>query len=339
MTGIRRRPTELLAGIILSLLAGTAQAAGPSSPAQREAEEHDRRALEAIKRADAESARKEFAESYALVAAPKTLWNLLVAETDSNHPVDALKHLKSYMADPNADPKRKEQGRGLLAELSAQVGHVRITAPEGVPVTLDGAMVSAEERRDVIDVSAGRHGLEALFKSGSQRKNIDAPAGAETAVTFEAPPGERPAVAAPPAPVMQPQETAPNERDRGGSSSSTRRAVGFVVGGAGIVAIGAGVFFTLRALSLKSDSDREADTARDDFQHQSGDYNAQAAASKSDYDSAVSSRNIGLVAAGAGAVALGVGAWLVLGAKDAQHGGTGVLVVPQGTGARAIVRF
>jgi len=339
MMGLRLRTTDFSAGIIILLLAGTAQAAPTATPAQREAEEHDRRAMEAIKRADAETARKEFAESYALVASPKTLWNLLVAETDSNHPVDALKHLKSYMADPNAEPRRKEQGKGLLAELSAQAGHVRITAPEGVPVTLDGTLVPAEERRGVIDVSAGKHGLEALFKSGSQRKNIDAPAGTETAVTFEIPPGERLATAEPPAPpLVQTQVSTP--RDAGGTTSSnTRRTVGFVVGGAGVLAIGAGVFFTARALSLKSDSDSEADAARDHFEHQSGDFRADGAASKSDYDSAVSSRNIGLIAAGAGAVAVGMGAWLVLGAKDGHEGSTGLVVVPQGTGARAILRF
>ena len=48
----------------------------------------------------------EFVQSYAIVPSAKTLWNLVLAEIDSNRPLDALRHLKTYLADPNADPNQ-----------------------------------------------------------------------------------------------------------------------------------------------------------------------------------------------------------------------------------------
>jgi len=343
------------------LLAGQARAAapGPSAATQHEADEHERRGIDAVKRADAETARQEFSQSYALVPAPKTLWNLLVAEADSNHPLDALKHLKAYLADPNGDPKRKEQGKKLLAELSAQAGHLRIVVAEGVPVTLDGNPVSSDDLKSPLDIPAGRHSVDALFRTGTQRQSVDVPAGTETSISFEAANATLPPAAAsvgpPPKeePAWRVEGSTANRTDSGkdvsrASGSHSQRTLGFIVGGAGLVALGAGAYFGLRALSLKHDSDDEANSARDMFLHRSGDFQGQAQKSKDDYDSASRSQTIGLIAAGVGAAALGVGIYLVLSAKDphassaaaeTRASGKAILLVPNGTGASAIVRF
>jgi hypothetical protein len=83
-------------------------------------------------------------------------------------------------------------------------------------------------------------------------------------------------------------------------SQRTRRMIGFIAGGVGIASIGVGAFFGVRALGLKSDSDKHCD----------GD--ACDAKGLSSYKDAQSSALIADVLYGVGVVGLGVGTYLVL---------------------------
>ncbi|WP_394837694.1 hypothetical protein LVJ94_12350 [Pendulispora rubella] len=217
--------------------------------AQRESGEHTKRAFDAVRRADAETARLEFLQAYALTPTPKARWNLLVAEADSGHPLEALRHLRAYLSDPRADPKKNDKAKGLLAELTAQAGHLRIVAPIGAAVTVDGLAVTSEERTDGIDVAPGAHVVEAVIESETERREVDAAAGEPTEVSFEAPLRETPIEA--PAPIMAPvtperKPVPPPVRERP-SGVSTPPVATWILGGTAVAALGTGIGFSLGA--------------------------------------------------------------------------------------------
>ncbi|WP_394848206.1 hypothetical protein LZC95_12155 [Pendulispora brunnea] len=217
--------------------------------AQRESAEHTKRAFDAVKRADAETARLEFLQAYALAPSPKARWNLLVAEADSGHPLEALRHLRAYLADPRADPKKKDKATGLLAELAAQTGHLRIVAPAGVAVTVDGLAVTSEQRTEGLDVAPGKHAVEAVLEGETEHREVDAAAGEPTEVSFEAPPQET-LIEAPtpimPTPPREQKPVPPPVRERP-SGISTPPVATWILGGTAVVALGTGIGFSLGA--------------------------------------------------------------------------------------------
>ncbi|WP_394840142.1 hypothetical protein LVJ94_24975 [Pendulispora rubella] len=232
-----------------------AQPTAPSANEQREAAEHNKRGLAAVRRADVETARIEFLQSYAVVPSHKTLWNLLLAEMDSNRPLEALRHLKKYLADPAAEPKKKERAKGLMAELNVRVGHLVVEAPDGVVILVDGTSVSNEERKERIDVTAGKHVVEAAFETGHQRREVDAPAGQDTAVTFDAPPKPPPPLVVSPSPAPEKVARAsespmPVESSHGIGPPPTAT---LIFGGIAVVALATGMGFSLAAQSQKDE--------------------------------------------------------------------------------------
>jgi len=239
--------------VVLTIVSMSAAAAGvanaqPSAPnaqAQAEADEHERRGFDAVKRGDAEAARLEYRESYTLAPSRKVLWNLLLAEIDSKHPLDALQHLNTYLTDPDLDPKRREQAKGLVTELKSKLGHLQIRGAEAsAAVTVDGAAVTPEQRSNGIDVSPGKHAVEAALPEGTQRREVDAVAGKDTVVSFET--VKAAAVGASPVAAT---ETAP---DRLGGIAPPPTAT-WILGGVGLAALGAGIGFSLSAKSKKDE--------------------------------------------------------------------------------------
>ncbi|WP_394841064.1 hypothetical protein LZC95_28810 [Pendulispora brunnea] len=163
--------------------------------------------------------------------------------------------------------------------------------------------------------------------------------------TFEVPPLED-AQEAPAAPVVLKAEntadTRQRETDRAtvSSSGNAKRTVGFVVAGAGVLALGAGGFFGLRALSQNDDSNKNADAARAAF---AGGNRSEALRladkSLSDHDSAISSQTVGIIAGATGAVALGVGIYLIVTAKKTPTTAIVPMLGPNVAGASASLAF
>ncbi|WP_394847082.1 hypothetical protein LZC95_06390 [Pendulispora brunnea] len=254
------KPFRSFAGalILASLLGSHGADAEPLTRAQKDAAEHNKRAFEAVRRADAETARVEFLQAYALVPSPKALWNLLVAEADSNHPLDALKHLRAYLADPSADPKKKDRAEHLLTELTAQVGHLNIVAPDNAPVRVDGLVLTSEQRSQGVDVAPGKHVIEATIGDEPQRREVDVAVGDPTLVAFESPRKEEPAVEAPApvAPVSPPQTKLAMAPVRVPSRGIGSPPLGtWIMGSVAVAALGTGIAFSLSAKSKRDEID------------------------------------------------------------------------------------
>jgi hypothetical protein len=123
---------------ILSPRSAAAREPGPDAASRARAEAWFRSGLERAKASDHEQARASFAAAYALVPSVDILWNLATSESRAGRPVDALRHLREYVALPGARADRISVARDRIAELETQVGRVTIDAPDGAEVKIDG---------------------------------------------------------------------------------------------------------------------------------------------------------------------------------------------------------
>ncbi len=159
-----------------------------------------------------------------------------------------------------------DEGIALLEELKTQLGHVSVTAPPHVALTLDGQPVLDWARP--IDVLPGSHTLTAT--NGWQlTRNVVAPAGQEVSVVFEEPeahgrPTEPSSGSAPVEkadPVRTEAEAAPSRpaaRDDAApryATSPVKLAAVASLAGLAVVSAGVGVFFGVQSVNKSHDID------------------------------------------------------------------------------------
>jgi hypothetical protein len=215
-----------------------------------------------------------------------------------------------------ADGERVARQRA--SELAPKVSHLTVSVPPNVQ--LDGL----EVRRDKEVLGQGQWGSAVPVDPGKHVIAASAPGHADWTTTVEIAEGksavaEVPAlvvVAAPPPSASATPESGPAEPQGGGSpapsgGASTRRTIGLVVAGAGVVALGVGAYFGVDALSKNSDSNGQGCSGN--------------ACRQPGYDlrnQARTSGDIATVLLGAGAAAAVGGAvlWLTAGT---QHGSGG----------------
>lgn len=146
------------------------------------------------------------------------------------------------------ETKARERAKALAPKLS----RVTIQLPEGprpagLRVVRDGSEVVGSELGTAIPVDPGTHFIEATATGRSKWSvRVDVAAGAEktVVVTFGA-------AAAEPTPTG-PGGTAPTE-----TTGSGQTTLGFVVGGVGVLALGAGAVTGLVAIGKNSDSKKD----------------------------------------------------------------------------------
>jgi hypothetical protein len=252
----------------------TAQPEPPRTPALDAATER----FEAGKRLFREGARArdpskverayyEFKAAHAIYPGRGTVLNLVEVELATGRALDAMKHVREYVRSFGVPEAHSEYARAFEAQRDAAygaTGHVEIVAPPSMRVTIDGqdqALVTP--LGDAVDVTAGHHVVE-LVGVETLRREVDASAGNITVVAFAAPatraagpgPDAQPprepmpaAVTALPATVL-PADEAP--------FWTPTRFWGAVVGTAGLISIGTGALFAVRA---NQDADRASSLA------------------------------------------------------------------------------
>lgn len=245
-----KRLAVLLVTCCLAGLASPALAADETLDAIAEA--RFKEGIAFAKQGNYEKARASFLQTLALSPnTPKVILNLAIAEHGSGRGLDALGHLKTYLAHPNADPaKVADLKKTLYADLWSATGHLRIAANRGEPIVLDReTKLGNAPLPDVVDVSPGSH----VISAGARIANVDVAAGETKEValsTTDSPePHSRPG---PPVHSNPP----PHDNPEPPPSNASRNIVVGSLAGIGVTGIALSIGFFLGAGSASDDLER-----------------------------------------------------------------------------------
>ena len=108
---------------------------------------------------DYEAARVAFARAFDIAPSARTLFNLALAELESDHAVESVRHMRGYLVELDAEPDKVDALRiKWLPRAEAQTSRLQIDAPSGADVTLDGAP-QGHAPLPPIDVAVGPHDI------------------------------------------------------------------------------------------------------------------------------------------------------------------------------------
>lgn len=146
--------------------------------------------------------------------------------------------------------------RGRAEKLEPDLARLVVVVPKesqvpGLVVERDGTAIDAAEWATPIPTDAGQHTIRALAPGKKTWSTEVTIAGAKAQATVTVPALEAAEVA--PAPAARPGETATSSAAPS-NAGQPQRIIGLVVAGAGVVAIGAGAFFGLKASSTYDDA-------------------------------------------------------------------------------------
>jgi hypothetical protein len=236
-----------------------ASAAEPTERVYTEAEkqEADHRFHEGRKlyeQGKLDEARVKFIQAYGVLRKPAMLWNEAVAEYYLKMYVDAVRHFKEHETLPGADPSDIQRARKeFIPFAEQQVGRVKIEAPAGTRVLIDGEQQpGAAPFPDPLYVSPGAHKIGA--KGSDKRVDITVAAGAITTATLEGgagTPGTAPGTE--PAGPQPPNTPPANEQPTTYVYKPGRVPVTIGLGVVAVGALAAGVVFSLDAQSNADD--------------------------------------------------------------------------------------
>lgn len=175
----------LAVAVLLASLSSTAQAETP----QQIAETHFRAGLKLYNQDNFEAARLEFLQAQAVYPRSSLLRNLALCELKTNRPLEALRHLRTYLADPASDSR--DYAKKNLDDAYARTGHITVRATEGAALSIDGQAQGNAPFKEPIDLLPGKHVLKARLGERKRARDVDAPAGSliETDLRFEEQPG------------------------------------------------------------------------------------------------------------------------------------------------------
>lgn len=244
----------------------------------------------------------KLAESQKLDPGGGTLLNLAVCHQKEGKTATAWAEFEEALSQAKKEgrPEREAFAREHIAELEPKLSRLTVTVTPaaasvpGLQLKLDGGALGKAAWGASLPVDPGKHTLEASAP-GKKSWTGDVEVGADAdKKALEVPALED----APAEPAKT--TTATTTSTTTDTGSSNQKTIGYIVGGAGVVALGVGAVFGIRAFSKWSE--REDNCPNDVC-------NAKA---KEAGDSATTSANIANVGVGVGLVAIGVGAFLIL---------------------------
>ena len=289
---------------------GLAHAAGKNAVAAQALYDEARQLATAGK---FEQACPKFKASYELDPGGGTLLNLADCYEHQGKTAQAYATFKDALDAARRDRRneRVEFATQHLADLEKKLSRLSVAVPEaarasGLQVTVDGTALDAAAYGVALPVDPGSHLIRAEAPGKAPfEKSVDVPS-TSAKLEVEVPPLADQAGA--PAAAAADAASSPASADVGAGSSGTPtvRTLGFVAGGLGIVAVGVGSFFGLRAMNrwdarnaaCQGGCTADAKTAGDDAQ--------QAA-------------TISTVGFGVGVAALGAGLVLILTSSSSKE--------------------
>ena len=257
---------DRLSRIVAALLVATTMMAMTSTALAAPPPEIDAlhaQGLAAFKRQDYEGARVAFARSYELAPRTATLLNLALAELNSGRPLDAVRHMRIFIAASDAPKDKVEEARTkMLPRAEAQIGRLQVEAPIGARVFVDGADVGMAPLPDPIDVMPGNHEIVVRLGSDSSSMRVPVAAGDVSRVrvalqtaapsTFVAP---RDSSVAPSAPQVAPSIAPPAAEQPSPTVWTPQRITILAFGTGAVVSTGIGIGFDVASKSDGRDAD------------------------------------------------------------------------------------
>jgi tetratricopeptide (TPR) repeat protein len=193
-------------------------------------------------------AAEEFQRAYDLWPDFKVLYNIGRVRVALGQPVEAVDAYRAYLAQGGDQiaTERKDEVRREIDEQRPRIATIAIrTSVDGAEVRIDGRLVGHSPLPTPVRVGAGKHTIEALLPGlPAQLRDVDAPGAETTQVALEFPPKVHLAAA-----VAWPV-VASSPRD----PSHGRRVLGYVVAGAGLVAVAAGTALAFSGLYADNDA-------------------------------------------------------------------------------------
>ena len=244
-----------------------------------------------------------------------TLINLALCHEKQGKTATAWADFKAALGVARRDGRRDriEAAEQHIAALEPMLPRLTVSVSErvqGLVVSLDGTALSQAVWDTPVPVDPGVHELgaeapgrnrwsERLEIAASEQKTVTVPELEASAAAEPLPPAPTGPVSTQPAP---PRGPAPPERDQGRAEASPNNAMlGWVIGGAGVAALGVGSYFGIRTFSKRSQSDKECPT----------DTTCSPDGVELNND-AWTSAWVSDIAMGLGVIGVGVGAYLVL---------------------------
>jgi hypothetical protein len=259
---------------------------------------------------DLDRACPKFKQSYDLDPGGGTLLNLAECYERQGKFASAWSTFKEALVVAQRDGRRDrvDYAKKHLAVVEPKLSKITIEVAgeanePGLTVTLDGAPLGAAAWGVGMPVDPGTHQVTASAPNKiTFERRIEIDSGSSTLQIAKL--ADAVAAAAEPRAIDTDTEKKPVSDEA--ATGNGRRTAGFALGGVGVVALGIGGYFGLRAFSKWSD--REDNCV--------GGCNSAAKSAGDDAKSAATAANIGI---GVGLVALGVGSYLLLSSKSVSE--------------------
>jgi tetratricopeptide (TPR) repeat protein len=238
--------TLMVAALLASPSLALAQEEDPTTAVARS---RFQEGTEHYSKGEYESARRAFLQAYALRKDPSVLLKLGQSCLQAGHPAEAATYLSRYLSDSTTlgDSERAEAETALAAARS-KIGRIRVTAPAGSEVAVDGERVGNAPLAQPVDIEPGAHVLAVRLPDGTtDSRPVNVTIGEQTAESFGSSPEitpRSPKVAATPVmPVLTADTTTGHDAHRSRSLVTTAPIwIGAGVGVAGFaMAIAFGV--------------------------------------------------------------------------------------------------
>ncbi len=260
---------RFLVPALLFTLVATPAAAQPSPADQTMAEALFRDGRKLLNEDKVSEACAKFAESQRIAPALGTLLNLAVCHEREGKLASAWAEFSAVLSQAKraGDQERQQYADEQIRSLEPRLPKLVVTAdtvPEGFIVSIDQTKMGQGGLGSPLPVDPGEHQVAATApkkqpwvtkvtvpnQPGVTTVNIPALAD-EAAAPATSPAAAPPPVTAEPAPTAKPTTTTPPEGDSG---SGTKKTLGYVALGVGVVGVGVGSYFGLQTLNKKDDA-------------------------------------------------------------------------------------
>lgn len=325
------RPRAVALAMILATIPCRA-ALAQTTPSAARADQLFTQGKAALEAGDYAHACPDLSESYRIDPAAGTLLALALCHEGMGLTATAWREFGTAVDGATKDGRadRAQFARTHMAKLEAKLSRLTLLAPGDAPpglrVDVDGVTVTPGDLGKATPIDPGHHTIEARatgFRPWTGAVDVGADHDSETVkigpLASDAPaPVATPAPAsAAPAPAAEAASTNPSSApEEQPTPGAWKRPAGWIVGGAGVVAIGVGTYFGLSAISKSNDAKRQCTPSL-----------CTSPGAVSENNDAKTYATVSDVAIGAGLAVVAAGAYLLITAPSGSPA-TGALVTP-----------